>query len=870
MSRKWQRVQRWDAEHLGTPALRPVRWVLHAFSSISLAVVLLLGVVLYGILASVPIGLLALAPTWGVIALTALAAVAAGAIAPAVPARLLLRGRPGLRFSATLLLGLAGGVAGAALWHRLAWPELRYDPATGEGLRFFAGFVEANAATTLRRLPGLEMSELEFYSWWPLRLVLVLFVVNMIVATVRRIEFTFKHIGVLAVHSGIVIIALGSVYYQGLKKEGDTILLAGRPPAGGVPGTGPAQDGFYDNTAVALWVSQRTDFIGRPDWEQRLLRGLPRYNDYGVPWVERAFSMDVPEGGGRVVDPDIDLEIIGYAHYAEPHQTWQPLTAEQARDLPAGTTLRPLREVVVRSRLPDPSDPDAGPRERGEPVITFSLHPTVPSHRLSFNSVMAIEATRGMAAQRFEDLATPLPPGTRHGLIVEIPAEHSQTGAASRVVIPAAQGEEYVIGETGWTVGVKEFADQPPFPIITEGYEDATSSVAIVRITPPATADAPGGGEPFDRWVYHRFPEITQDLLDAVTADGRPSRRDADPSVRVAYIDATRMQVYVDEHEPGRFRAIVRRPDASARVYEDLALGDTIRDAVPMIDLELAAAYPHTRQVEEPLPVPEGERDAQLVGTHGAAMVGVRLSVAGLRGPRGDEWSRELWIPFSKYMDYGLGQPREVSLPDGRTVSLAFSRLRHRFPGFSLQLADFEMLSYDHRGAPRDYQSRIVVTPAIDMAPPFEFSAYERVAKLNAPLRAPFVWQEERSAIANAALRVSSGLNPSQYKISQAGWDQSGWQRTQQLADRGLLPRPYAQFTILQVGNNPGIHIIAFGGVLMSLGIPWAFYVKPWLLRREKRRLAEAAGRRPGGQHAGRPAPNQDTPQQRQTETIPA
>ncbi|MEO1510524.1 MAG: hypothetical protein AAFU70_00470, partial [Planctomycetota bacterium] len=51
-----------------------------------------------------------------------------------------------------------------------------------------------------------------------------------------------------------------------------------------------------------------------------------------------------------------------------------------------------------------------------------------------------------------------------------------------------------------------------------------------------------------------------------------------------------------------------------------------------------------------------------------------------------------------------------------------------------------------------------------------------------------------------------------------------------------------ARFTILQVGNNPGIHLIAIGGVLIGLGTPWAFYVKPWLVRRERERLARGAG----------------------------
>jgi hypothetical protein len=85
---------------------------------------------------------------------------------------------------------------------------------------------------------------------------------------------------------------------------------------------------------------------------------------------------------------------------------------------------------------------------------------------------------------------------------------------------------------------------------------------------------------------------------------------------------------------------------------------------------------------------------------------------------------------------------------------------------------------------------------------------------------------------------VGSRLDPAQFKFAQAGWDAQGWERTQAMADQGLIPKPYAQFTILHVGNNPGIHVIALGGVLMGVGTPWAFYVKPWMLKRRKEKLA--------------------------------
>ncbi|MBY0262519.1 MAG: hypothetical protein K2Q20_09255, partial [Phycisphaerales bacterium] len=65
----------------------------------------------------------------------------------------------------------------------------------------------------------------------------------------------------------------------------------------------------------------------------------------------------------------------------------------------------------------------------------------------------------------------------------------------------------------------------------------------------------------------------------------------------------------------------------------------------------------------------------------------------------------------------------------------------------------------------------------------------------------------------------------------------TGWRQSEAMVAAGQLKRPFARFTILGVGNNPGIYIIAAGAVMMSVGIPWAFYLKPWLVRRKKRAI---------------------------------
>jgi hypothetical protein len=442
---------------------------------------------------------------------------------------------------------------------------------------------------------------------------------------------------------------------------------------------------------------------------------------------------------------------------------------------------------------------------------------------------LALEWTRGMSDQRWADLATPVPDGTLHALIVDVPA--SEGRPAYRAVYPVGVGTDLAVGDTGWKLTVKQLAAQPPFPIITEGYRDAGSSVAIVRLTGP-------DGKSFDRWLYHRFPEISQDMLDEVNERGMPRRRDASPAIRVSYLDVSKLQVYFDEGADGSVRAIVRKPRGEVKTWDGLSSGSMVADVVPGIALRLGAFWEHVDAFDRPRVVPEEHRDKEEVGNHGHAMLAVEVTPAGAK-------PTTVWLPFSR--DVGVpgagAEPAMVRLADGRTIALSFGRRSYVLPGFMVQLLDFTMEAYDHRGAPRDYQSLVRVLPTGD-----SFQPYDHVTKLNAPLQAPFEWLDDRrSWLANAWGTFTSRLSPYQFKFSQAGWDRSGWEQTQAATDRGEMPRPVARFTILQVGNNPGIHVIAAGGVLMSVGIPWAFYVKPWLLRRRKKKLeAElAAGREP-------------------------
>jgi hypothetical protein len=848
MSAKGRRNRAWEDEHL-TGWWTPFRLLLRAFSSIPLAIVLLLYVALHATLASVPVGMLARIPTLLVYAasLLILLAILSGSIALAV--RSLTKDAPrATRFLALFVSTVAVSAVVIVAWWNMILPHLRYSPETDTGLLLFKDFVHEHRSTTLRRMPGFEMTEPAFYAWWPMRLALVLFVINMVTATIRRIEFSFKNLGVLTVHTGIVIIALGSVFYQKFKLEGDTLMQASQQP--GFPGAPTTT--FFDREDVVLYVAQETGWDGNPRYEQRQIHRLPIYNDYnlsaGIP--EDAQSLNefmgisrdesLPNDGGRtlsiepqlpftregrepLIDPRLKFRVIGFSPFAELEEEWFRVP-EDAK----GIATTPMRVLDLYAALP-------GTTISEDRAVRTTLMPTIPAQRVSIRPGVSMEYTIGMDETRWQDLQATTNSQFLNALVIEVPAKDFRT------VVPASPGARFTLGDTGWAVGVKEIHETPPFPIITKGYEDADSSMVIVEITPPPHSDDEElhSGQPhthsaFDRWVYHRFPEINQDLHPSTT--GRPQRSAPNPAIRVSFIDATMMQVYLDERPDGSVRSIVRLPGGSVQLREQLD-EDWLRDIVPndeggRIDLKLAQRVDDAIRVVRPIPLPEYERD-DTFGKNLKAFIAVEVTM------EGTDWSAVRWIPFAQYDPVPGLQTREIRTPDGKTLTLGFGRLQRPLPGFTVSLLDFQMIAYDHRGAPRDYQSvvRVESNPAwgehaADIAP------FEHLVKLNNPLRAPYHWDPQKSWFYNSFRRLSAGLNPDQFKLSQNGWDRGGWEESQRLVDQGVLERPRVNFTILGVGNNPGIHLIALGSILMGVGIPWAFYVKPWLVRREKARIA--------------------------------
>jgi len=116
---------------------------------------------------------------------------------------------------------------------------------------------------------AFEMNELQFFSAWPLKVLLVLLVLSLATVTWTRIPFTPPRYGVWCIHAGIIILIMGMSIYYTHKQEGLARLWVD-------PGEGPiSTEHFYDGAERALYV-RVNDVV----WNWYRLPSLPRFKTH--------------------------------------------------------------------------------------------------------------------------------------------------------------------------------------------------------------------------------------------------------------------------------------------------------------------------------------------------------------------------------------------------------------------------------------------------------------------------------------------------------------------------------------------------------------------------------------------------------------
>ncbi|MCA9295798.1 MAG: hypothetical protein KC983_04760, partial [Phycisphaerales bacterium] len=95
-----------------------------------------------------------------------------------------------------------------------------------------------DAWVSVAQMRHIEMTEMEWFHWWPFDVLMALLCVSLVTVTLRRIPFRPVNYGVWMIHTGIIVLSLGSLWYFGTKLEGDAP-IARRNVVVALPGATP-------------------------------------------------------------------------------------------------------------------------------------------------------------------------------------------------------------------------------------------------------------------------------------------------------------------------------------------------------------------------------------------------------------------------------------------------------------------------------------------------------------------------------------------------------------------------------------------------------------------------------------------------------
>ena len=647
-----------------------------------------------------------------------------------------------------------------------------------------------------------EMTDLQFFNAWPMVLLSGLLVLNLLTVSFSRIPFTLPRLGVWTIHAGIIVLIFGLLNYFWHKTEGMTLVRVGEKV-----------DWYYDSAERALYVKSDSrkaiplplpelprfstyDAIKGNDNELRD-RGLSGLTPLAVRYDE-ATRQGLPVPFGSEGDP-VTLDVLGYYPYAV-------VGSDYAVD---GGDLTGLK-LTLRATA------------TGEERVQWAVA-RQPGHAFDTQTEQQVATVRVRHLHRDDDLTGDgLLKGAKGGRTIEWHVgDHGSDDAIEGTITPEP-GERIALGDTGYEVEV--VAALPGFPLF--GSSEPVDALELL-VHPPKGSPH---GETFRRYVLDGIGTQTDFVLGVDGAGPKGQRQDSpvDPTLHLHYRltdglgllprsgEDERHTILTKQGESGLYH-LVTRNDAPASVESiesgqlQLAVDGEIVDPDTGVrqpyrlelDIDRADGVARRTWVAE---VPQEQRD------NSAAQAGT-FQVVSVRVARGD-WSDTVHVPYTQWPDQAPWQPAQVDVP-GLTAPLELQLANTRLPApAQITLESFELVPYagdfTSNSAMRDFRSNLTVDP---IGPQEGFAAQ---AKLN---------------------------NPVYLDIPVAGpladvWPAQSWLLFQSQWD----PERQA-FTVLGVANRPGITTMVVGCVMIVLGLMWAFYVKPALLRRRKRAALAAVGR---------------------------
>lgn len=701
-----------------------------------------------------------------------------------------------------------------------------------------------------------ELTEFEYFNHWFFTILIALFCVALTVATVVRIPFNRVNLGVITVHTGLLLLAGGSVLYFGRKIEGDVLLY---------------------NPRVEVIAAKRVQ-AGDPNAVVGQLVAAPG----------RSWEATMPGLGGRY-----HVEVDSVAHSGLQTASEVKLRVESPGEQPLRTvTLRTdspqarfaslSDDIILRlsptntvDRFFDSNTPVLLMRRgASEPVeLTLKGLPLYRERFVAAPEMITDSDGRQVASQRLETFPgvdqwklplqvgepaqiegwpfrmevdgylpyavlqrLPAPGGDTLNPIINIEANtdghtHADTLFAlvprdSRTAIPGELSIEFRWLEKGrklsdeWTrtikgqhvldVWVKDKDIRAQFDVkrgqnikidgtdydvtIEELQSDwplATAGFEQAR-TPVARVLVKTPSQSYHRSVLQRFSELNQDRDD----EGKKLSDTGlvDDNLELRYTDASAPSVLIAAG-PDMSPVAIITAEGGKRSMQ------VITPNVPLkIDdktsITLRDFIERPRFVERPVVIPLEQRRPQ----PGRQMSLIRLHLTSTKS----DWQARVWVPFESYNDmFADAAPRwtSVVVPEIGQVEFLYGRMPRILPG-RVALEQMHVDFYPGRNRPSEWISYIR----------FEDPKTRQIRA------------------GKAYLNHTARIGP---------WT---------LFQSGEAP-DHESYTILGVGNRDGVITMLLGCTLVTLGLAYAFYVKPVIKRRMKQRVADELRAK-----AGRPA----------------
>ncbi len=744
-----------------------------------------------------------------------------------------------------------------------------------------------SALPQFRQLPALEMTEFQWFHWWPFDVLIALFCTSLVVVTLRKIQLSWVNAGVWLIHTGIIILCIGSVVYFGLKEEGDApvfrrsvkIEMPGMDKPVrmvAIPGSktsaivGPDMWRFEIQDTNNSWPILSDENKGEkayainvmvkpPTGEpfiRQLLAGYPQYTEDVMPGKGRAIKAI----GKKLVDENLqlslDYEPTEYFHLMD---TWALFVRK------VGDKEWIQRPIHGMGRYHDRvASRELVFTEPNEPFIPRPIDINVPSVNDADplkNASMRVTGYLRYAQEqrRWRD------GGDRLFPVVKVTALSPQGNKSYELVALDRERNHVENGvlEFRWLKDSQDIATLPKdsrakliidVPSTKHHEEKVMTAETVVGREGEFTKIA---GTDFSYRIINVQDGLTIPNRDGVlsiamveieTPEGRFTRMVADQAdmtrdMHGAEADphATNQRVpkepdgrIVMTYEPASAPIILAahpnglhmivNGQSGRTVEKPVAVGD-VTHIVDGLDLRIDSLITNAIFETKPYVVPMHERQKDARETFSM----IRLEMDTGNG------TQSRWLNFNQYalpneqyaymgrMGY---QPERFRMPDGSWVEVMFSRERKRLPN-PIALESFDLQT--HVGG-------------------FTGSAltiFNYVSQLR--------FLDHGKWTETSQIAVNAPTNYGGYWYFQSTWDRpmSG------------NPQSGMNFTGLGVGNRHGVYTQLAGCCIATFGMFYAFYVKPIL----KRRRAEQARSQSGvGREVNEEAPAADS--MRETATV--